>query len=255
MVRYKNLIEGTVILFTTLAGLCACSPVAQNGQPMMQGQGQSLKRDAWGHRPGPSGYTTVIIDAGHGGHDSGARGYGQTEKIIALDTAQRLKRMLSGKFKVVMVRSGDRFVDLDDRVAVANRYQSAVMVSLHYNASPSSSTRGPETYFWRVDSHGLARRIQWNMEKVAGGNRSRGLVRRRLRLTRNPQIPCVLVEFGYLSNRTDAKMIASSAYREKMAAAVASALLTQRAVGDAGTGPRPKPLYQPLSKATDPPGS
>ena len=243
-------------MIATLAGLSSCSPTMNQGQAQTAGKTQSLNRDAWGHRPGPMGFTTVIIDAGHGGHDSGAIGHGLSEKKMAMDTALRLKKKLSGRFRVILLRKGDRFIDLDDRVKFASRYSSAILVSLHYNSSPSSSTRGPETYFWRVDSHGLATRIQRNMEKVTGGrHNSRGKVRRRLRLTRNPEIPCVLVEFGYLSNATDARAIRSAGYRDRLASAVASAILTQRSVGDAGTGQRPQPLNQPLSKASDPPGS
>ena len=111
-------------------------------------------------------------------------------------------------------------------------------------------------YYWRVDSHGLATRIQREMEKVCpaeSGNR--GKVRRRLRLTRNPDIPCVLVEIGYLSHASEARLCADPKYRDKMAAAIAKAILDQKANGDAGTGPLPKPIYAPPSRPTDPPGS
>ena len=216
----------------------------------------SLRQDYWGHRPGPQGFRTVIIDAGHGGKDPGATANGKIEKHLALDTAKRLKRKLSGHFKVVMVRNRDHFVDLDRRVKLANRYSSAVLVSLHYNSSRSRWTRGPETYYWRVDSHGIAKRIQRNLKKATPSSRgSRGLVRRRLRLTRNPRIPCVLVEFGYISNYSDARAAGSSSYRDKLAAAVANALVTQKRIGDAGTGRLPRPINKPPSKASDPPGS
>lgn len=236
--------------------LCGCSaPVGQQGA---LGAGQSLKRDYWGHRPGPKGFRTVIIDAGHGGKDSGAvgRGRGLVEKDLALDTAKRLKKKLSGQFKVVLLRPKDKFVDLDDRVAKANRYDSAILVSLHYNSSRSSRTRGPETYYWRVDSYSLARRIQWELEKVSPGeSRNAGLVRRRLRLTRNPKIPCVLVELGYLTNSSEARLCASPRYRDQLAGAVARAIQKQQAHGDAGTGRLPRPINRPKSKASDPPGS
>jgi len=148
-----------------------------------------------GHRPGPMGFKTIIIDAGHGGRDSGAigRANGAIEKRLAMDTAERLKKKLDPHFNVVLLRKSDKFVDLNDRVAFANRYESAILLSLHYNSGPSF-LRGPETYYWRVDSYSLARRIQWGLEKVSPQeNRNRGLVRRRLRLTRNPVIPSVLI--------------------------------------------------------------
>lgn len=219
------------------------------------GPGGSLKHDTWGHRPGPQGFTTVIIDAGHGGKDPGAVAGGLKEKDLALDTAKRLQRQLGGKVRTVMMRKGDSFIELDDRAARASGKDATILVSLHYN-SGGAGARGPETYYWRVDSHGLATRIQRNMESVSpaeSGNR--GKVRRRLRLTRNADIPSVLVEIGYLSNAAERKLCADPGYREKMASAIARAILDQQAKGDAGTGPLPKPIYAPPSRPTDPPGS
>ncbi|PAW74426.1 MAG: hypothetical protein B9S38_03245 [Verrucomicrobiia bacterium Tous-C4TDCM] len=214
-----------------------------------------LQHDKWGHRPGPKGFHTVIIDAGHGGKDSGAisRSTGAQEKDLALDTAQRLQRQLSGKVKVVMMRKGDSFIELDDRASRASGKDGTVLISIHYNSS-SSGIRGPETCYWRVDSHGLATRVQRAMESVSpaeSGNR--GKVRRRLRLTRNPDVPCILAEPGYLSHPAEARLCSDPAYRERMASALARAILDQQANGDAGS--LPKPIYAPPSRPTDPPGS
>lgn len=209
-------------------------------------------RDSWGHRPGPKGFKTVIIDAGHGGKDSGAtsRHTGQREKDLTLDMAKRLRAELGGEFRTILMRSGDTFVDLDDRVIRANR-QGGILVSLHFN-SGSSGIRGPETYYWRVDSHGLAVRCQGAMNSVSTAETgNRGLVRRRLRLTRNPAIPCVLLECGYLSHPVESRLIAQPSYRQKLAAAIAGAIRAQAAYGDAGTGPLPRPLHEPPSRPTD----
>jgi len=216
-----------------------------------------LQHDTWGHRPGPKGFHTVIIDAGHGGKDPGAisRRTGAQEKDLALDTAKRLERQLSGKVRVVMMRKGDSFIELDDRASRASGKDGTILISIHYNSS-SSGIRGPETYYWRVDSHGLATRVQRAMESVSpaeSGNR--GKVRRRLRLTRNPDVPCILAELGYLSHPAEARLCADPAYRERMASALARAILDQQANGDAGTGSLPKPIYAPPSRPTDPPGS
>jgi N-acetylmuramoyl-L-alanine amidase len=217
----------------------------------------SFKRDYWGHRPGPKGFTTVILDAGHGGKDSGAvsRTTGAQEKALALDTAERVRRKLGGHVKVVMMRRGDSFVDLDDRVDRASTRDGAILVSIHYNSGPSN-LRGPETYWWRVDSHGLATRLQRALERaVPRPHDNRGQVRRRLRLTRNPNIPCVLVECGYLSNPAEARLCNDSGYRDKLASAIAGAILDQQRMGDAGTGPQPRPINAPPSRPTDAPGS
>ena len=210
-------------------------------------------RDVYGHRPGPKNFKTVIIDAGHGGKDSGAvsRATGQQEKDLALDTAKRLANDLRRDFRVVMMRSDDSFVDLDERVRRANRFGDAILVSMHYNSGPSS-IRGPETYYWRVDSHGLAVRCQRAMNQICpaeSGNR--GMVRRRIRLTRNPEIPCLLLEGGYLSNAAESQLVSDASYRQKLATAIAAAIRTQAAIGDAGTGPLPRPLNAPPSRPTD----
>lgn len=216
------------------------------------GPPSSSGRDAWGHRPGPRGFDTVIIDAGHGGKDSGAvsRHTGQREKDLTLDMAKRIRSELRG-FKTILMRSDDTFIDLDDRVNVTNRHGDAILISVHFNSGPAH-VRGPETYYWRVDSHGLATRLQRAMATVSPAeNSNRGLVRRRLRLTRNPEIPCVLLEGGYLSNAAESQLVADPGYRQKMASAIASAIRTQATVGDSGTGPLPRPLYEPPSRPTD----
>ncbi len=244
----------TVASLTLIAFvIIGCSTPTTNPVPGVRGV--SLSRDEWGHRPGPQGFRTVIIDAGHGGKDSGAISRsGLKEKDLALDTANRLRSELSRDFNVVMMRDNDRFVDLDDRAAFASRYDAAILVSLHYNSNGSTST-GPEIYWWRVDSYSLARRIFSKLQGVAIGRNNRGMVRRRLRLTRNPDIPCVLVEFGYLSNYSDAQKCGDAGYRARLAKAVADGIREQNAHGDQGMGALPKPLNQPPSRPTDPAGS
>lgn len=239
-------------LFLFLTSLCAVTIFASCAAPSTS---SSSGRDVYGHRPGPKGFKTVIIDAGHGGKDSGAVSSHtrQIEKDLALDTTKRIANSLRGDFKVIMMRSDDTFIDLDERVIRANRYGDAILVSMHYNSGPSS-IRGPETYYWRVDSHGLATRCQRVMASVSpveSGNRD--LVRRRIRLTRNPEIPCVLLEGGYLSNPAESKLISDPNYRQKLADGIASAIRTQAAIGDAGTGSLPRPIHAPPSRPSDAP--
>jgi N-acetylmuramoyl-L-alanine amidase len=227
------------LLLIPLLFLAACSAPSSAGKSEL------------GNRPGPRGFRTVVIDAGHGGKDSGAvsRSTGVREKDLALDTARRVQAELGGDFRVVQLRPGDAFVDLDERVARASR-SGDILVSIHYNAG-ASYLRGPETYYWRVDSYSLAKRIQQHLAAVSSGENSRGLVRRRLRLTRNPSIPCVLVECGYLSNPAEARLCATPAYRQRLASAIAEAIRHQAARGDAGMGPLPRHIDAPPSRATD----
>lgn len=230
-------------LFTSALLLASCA-----GPLGIGGRGHS----AYGDRSGAQGFNTVIIDAGHGGKDSGARGRlrGVPEKTVALDIAQKLKSELRGDFKVVMTRDSDVFVPLDSRVAIANRSGDAILISIHLNDG-SRRLSGPETYWWRVDSYSLAKRVHAAMQTVASGSNNRGMVRRRLRLTRNPEIPCILVECGYLSNATDSAYLATGSYRQRLAQALASAIRDQAMHGDAGCGALPKPIYAALSSAHD----
>jgi N-acetylmuramoyl-L-alanine amidase len=234
-----------------VAILSSCETAPQGGTGRV-----GSDRDEYGNRPGPRGFTTVVVDAGHGGKDSGARSRrcGLTEKNLTLDMARRLKGELSGSFRVVMTRDSDVFVDLDDRVRIADRYPGAVLVSLHFNDS-ASSCAGPETYWWRVDSYTLGKRVQANLSSVTDQHHSRGLVRRRLRLTRNPMIPCILVECGYISNGREGKTLSDPGYRSKLARAIASAVRDQASAGDGSLGPLPPFIKAPPSRHGDARGS
>src|SRR5438067_2882091 len=107
-------------------------------------------------------FNTVVVDAGHGGKDTGAyRRYGGAEKYATLDVARRLERRLrESELKTVMTRSADVFISLDERVAIENRQKNSVFVSIHFNDSRRRTTRGFETYYNSPMSIELAQRIQ-----------------------------------------------------------------------------------------------
>ncbi len=182
----------------------------------------------------PGSFSTVVIDAGHGGHDSGERPPGrQAEKDLALDTARRLEPLLrEAGLRTVLTRSDDTFVELDDRVAIADRYgPDAILVSIHYNASGSSAPHGIETYFWRADSQGLATRVQRNiLSETSMPNH--GVIRRVLRLTHNPREPAILCECGYLTNGADYALATTDSYRQKVAEGIADGIVEQHEKGD-----------------------
>jgi N-acetylmuramoyl-L-alanine amidase len=97
----------------------------------------------------------VVIDAGHGGHDTGTIGQGGfTEKELVLDVAQRLKQLIETELgaEVVMTRSDDSFVPLESRTAIANQQQADLFISIHANSSRVRSVRGVETYFLNFTS-------------------------------------------------------------------------------------------------------
>ena len=97
---------------------------------------------------------TVVIDAGHGGHDSGG-GPGQRipEKPYTLDIAKRLSSALRARgFRTVMTRSGDYFVGLDRRCAISNSQSGSIFVSIHLNSGPREGASGIETYYYSRSS-------------------------------------------------------------------------------------------------------
>jgi len=103
----------------------------------------------------------IVIDAGHGGHDSGAVGpSGLLEKDVALDIALKLSQKLKASgYEVFLTRSDDRFIKLEDRARFANKVKGDVFVSIHCNASPNKKTRGIETYTLNVSSDRYATRL------------------------------------------------------------------------------------------------
>ncbi len=92
----------------------------------------------------------IVIDPGHGGHDSGTLGAdGIEEKDVVLDVALRLGKLLRDRLgaEIVYTRSDDTFVALEDRTALANKAQADLFLSIHANSSPDESARGVETYY------------------------------------------------------------------------------------------------------------
>jgi N-acetylmuramoyl-L-alanine amidase len=110
----------------------------------------------------PERFDTVVIDAGHGGDDQGARGpRGLLEKDIVLDVARRLaEKLRSAGIRVVLTRDGDRFVGLEERTSLANDARADLFVSIHANGSDARAARGVETFFVSLDaSDEAARRL------------------------------------------------------------------------------------------------
>jgi N-acetylmuramoyl-L-alanine amidase len=107
------------------------------------------------------GARRIVIDAGHGGHDPGTIGRaGLQEKDLVLDVARRLERMVRSELhaEVIMTRSTDVFVPLEERTAIANSKGADLFLSIHANSSRNSSARGVETYFlnFAQDTHAEA---------------------------------------------------------------------------------------------------
>ena len=174
-------------------------------------------------------FKTVVVDAGHGGKDSGAyRRYGPPEKLVTLDVAERLNRKLrESQLKTVMTRSSDVFIPLDDRVNIENAQKNAVFVSIHFNDSRRRGIHGFETYYHSSASFDLASRIQEKLMSIPHSANG-GVHTANFRVLRNATCPSVLVECGYLSNRNEGNLARDSEYRELLADRIAEAIVEQR---------------------------
>lgn len=173
-------------------------------------------------------FSTVIIDAGHGGRDKGAYWGGVRESRLNLQVAQRLERLLKRKgIRTVMTRRSDAFVSLGSRAAVANRYRSAVFVSIHFNASRNTSIRGVETYYWgntgRIIAGAIQRRLPARVKTT-----NRGIRRKGFTVLMKTRCPAVLVECGFVSNPRERGRCATAWYQQTAAEAICDALMACR---------------------------
>lgn len=210
---------------------------------------------------------TIVLDAGHGGHDVGARSPFGSEKFYTLDVVLRARKMLLKRgYKVHLTRSYDRFMPLEDRAKFANRFNNALFISVHFNAGGSAAT-GFETYSLAprfAPSHasegprvsdtiscpGNARDAE-NMALATAMHASllktlpmfdRGIKRARFVVIREVTIPGVLLEGGFLSNFQEAAKIATEGYRQRMAHAIAEGVENyQAALLNQGLAPAPAP--------------
>ena len=171
-------------------------------------------------------FSTVVIDAGHGGFDRGGiPGQRVPEKTMALDVALRLqKRLRQAGYRVIMTRDSDVFVTLGDRVRIASSYGDAVFVCVHFNSATRAGANGIETYYYSTNSAELAADIH---RQVISGTTSdnRGIRRRGYFVLRRATIPAVLVECGFLTNPTEARLALDSTYRQRLADRIADGVM------------------------------
>lgn len=214
----------------------------------------------------------IVIDAGHGGKDTGAVSRnGTIEKHITLDYAHALRKALlkTGRYRVALTRSDDRYLFLKERVAVARKMQGDVFISLHADSNPNKKAAGLSVYTLSEkasDAEAAALARQENKADVIGGmdlsvedeavanilidlaqretnNKSAGMAEKLVktakrsvalitkphrhagfRVLKAPDIPSMLVEVGFLTNREDERRLKSPKHREKIVQSIIKAL-------------------------------
>lgn len=173
-------------------------------------------------------FSTVVIDAGHGGKDGGCVWNGLLEKRLCLDVAKRLESELKERgLRVVMTRRTDTFVELDERAEIANRYARSVFVSIHFNACRTTDISGMEVFYRGSAGKTLAKAILRSMDKRLTGS-NRGVSYGNLKVLRSTLMPAVLVEAGFLSNKKEARRYADPDRRQALAEAIASGIVAAR---------------------------
>lgn len=169
----------------------------------------------------------IVIDAGHGGKDQGTCAGKVVEKEINLAVAEELADVLDmNNIQVILTRNSDEFVELLDRAAIANEAQADFFVSIHCNyCEESSSVKGLECYFREGSQSGemLAESI------IAACEDSdlvdpRGTKTEDFSVLRNTQMPAVLIELGYISNKEECRKLADSGYQKEISKKLAKGI-------------------------------
>lgn len=174
------------------------------------------------------GFTTVIVDAGHGGHDLGAAESNVYEKHINLDVARRLERTLrESGLKVVMVRSKDNFVTLSERANIANRHSNSIFVSIHFNHSWKNTVSGIETYYYGSKGADLAKYVQKDLCKGVEAV-DRGVKRASFAVLRRTWHPACLIEGGFVSNAIERDAMTEGRRRQVIADSIAKGILNYK---------------------------
>ncbi|MFD1204749.1 N-acetylmuramoyl-L-alanine amidase [Sporosarcina contaminans] len=173
----------------------------------------------------------IVLDAGHGGKDPGTSKSGVTEKAIVLDISKRLEQKLKNAgAKVLMTRSNDSYLTLEQRTEFAKKNYVEAFVSIHVNSASSTSAKGTEVYYDSslnpnaAESKALAQKIQNNIVKQAN-MADRGVRDQRFYVIRNNNVASVLIELGFITNSEDFKKLSSSQYAEIYAEAIYQGLV------------------------------
>jgi N-acetylmuramoyl-L-alanine amidase len=233
---------------------------------------------------------TVVLDAGHGGHDPGCHGASSHEKHIALGIVLKLGKIIQSNFpqvKVIYTRDKDVFVELNERAAIANRNKADLFISVHCNAAGSAAAYGTETWVMSAKSSEanlevakrenavitleedyqekyeydptspvghiifslyqnayleqsvrLANKIEHQFA-TANKRHSRGVKRAGFIVLYRTAMPSVLIESGFLSNKSDEDYLRSEEGQQAMAQSIFNAFKEYKAEMESGEAPLP----------------
>lgn len=179
-------------------------------------------------------FSTIVIDAGHGGKDVGGNYKKVYEKHLALDTAMRLEYMLKKKgYRTRMTRKSDVFLSLQKRASIGNRYRNSIFISIHYNYTYRKGAAGVETFYYSKRSKPLA---QYVHSAVLSKTRAydRKVKFARYYVIRNVRNPSILFEGGFLSNSRERRHCRKGYYRQRIAEGMVAGIDRYQAARRAG---------------------
>lgn len=170
---------------------------------------------------------TIVIDAGHGGSDSGALSTSNAmEKTYTLKMALALQQQLKNQYtRVIMTRSSDQTVALASRPALANKDGANLFISFHFDSTDTANTAsGFTAYYYHSFSKSLAATLSKSLNALALTNR--GTAYGNFQVIRDSTMPAVLLEMGYINSDTDFTYIQSANYQKVVAELVTDGLKT-----------------------------
>lgn len=189
---------------------------------------QSVKTWLTQNRSEPLRGKTIVLDPGHGGKDDGTTSpfTGTHEKTLTLATAKVVQAKLEDAgAHVVMTRTTDTFIPLQQRADISNQNHADAFISFHYNDSNDPSVNGlVDFYYQKTRDNSLATDILNEVGK-ATGLQDNGTRFDNLDVLRNNSQPCTLIELGFVSNQQDDSVVESTNYRNKVAQGVLNGLI------------------------------
>ena len=167
---------------------------------------------------------SVVIDAGHGGKDTGAIGGNIYEKDITLDISKRVEKLLKQKgYDVKMTRDDDTYVSLQERVDISEEYSPDIFVSIHVNSSVRPEITGVETHYYHQESMELAQTVHSSLASAVQ-SANRGLFKSKFYVINHTTSPAILVEIGFISNADERNQLSGENRKQVTAAAIADGI-------------------------------
>jgi N-acetylmuramoyl-L-alanine amidase len=213
---------GIVVLMAALAGIIFLSQTA----------GERLYEQVSGKADAGN---LVVIDSGHGGKDPGKVGVnGVNEADVNLKIAQKLKKILEAKgVTVIMTRedegslAGSKSEDMQKRVSIINEKKPALAVSVHQNSYSSEEVHGAQVFYYTNSAEGekAARIMQEALLDVDGDNKRKEKANDTYYMLKRTDVPVIIVECGFLSNRAEADLLVTEEYQDRLAEAIAKGIL------------------------------